>query len=184
MEKKLLFLLLFAAAALMPVNALYGYLSDYAEVKNPATVGYQETTITEEFPPVTPVLPEEDPTYPKTAWVSNPAAANNANCDAYVRMRISFSHSDIAQAVTLEGLSSSGWIWGDDGYYYYPEILREGENTPPLFQAVHVSGDQLTEAAEKYLADFRLVLYEESVQAKGFSSYREAWDFFLRRRAA
>lgn len=77
----------------------------------------------------TPKPVEDNPSYPKKVWVTNDGNGE-ALVDCYVRAEVTFSNSDIGQAVTLEGLNTADWTLGGDGFYYYKHILKKG--SPPL----------------------------------------------------
>lgn len=53
-----------------------------------------------------------------------------------------------------------------DGYYYYRSILGGREETKPLFTHVTTEGTQ---------SAFRVLIYEETVQAQGYDTAREAF---------
>ena len=129
-----------ASAVLLAIGAVgYGgssaYFSDYDNKPNTVTVGHNDTTIEEKFPDPTPKPVEDNPSYPKKVWVTNDGNGE-ALVDCYVRAEVTFSNSDIGQAVTLEGLNTADWTLGGDGFYYYKHILKKGESTTPLFTGV------------------------------------------------
>ena len=151
------------------------FFTDYDEKSNQLKVGYEETRITEEFPPSDPVPVTEDPEFKKTVQIQKPASGNNSNTDCFVRARVLFSNSDIGNAVTLNGTDESAWILAEDGYYYYTRILHEGEATTPVFTSLSIDSSRIPEWAADYFEDFRCTVYEESIAAGIYVSWKEAW---------
>ena len=153
------------------------YLSDHDEAGNILIPGFVETNITEEFPDPEPVPDHETTTLPKVVSISNPALSEAA-CDCFVRARISFSDSDIGNALTLHFPSSDIWVRNPDGFYYYTEKLSPGESTKPLIDSVTIDPSMIPASAKERLDHFDINIYEESVQAGGFDEYTEAWMAF------
>lgn len=168
-----------ASAVLLAIGAVgYGgssaYFSDYDNKPNTVTVGHNDTTIEEKFPDPTPKPVEDNPSYPKKVWVTNDGNGE-ALVDCYVRAEVTFSNSDIGQAVTLEGLNTADWTLGGDGFYYYKHILKKGESTTPLFTGVKINSDKVADKYKDILDEFEVNVYEESVQSDGFANAEEAF---------
>ena len=164
------------AAGLSGISLTNAYLTDHDSVINPVTPGCNETTITEDFPETPPKNPEDDPVYNKTVSISAPRIGG-INADCYVRARILYSNSELGDAAVLSGMDSA-WVY-EDGWYYYTKILAEGGTTAPLFTTVSLDSSKLSADAGKYAEDFRISIYEESVQAGSSRDYRNAWDIFV-----
>ena len=164
---------LLCMACFLAGEEAFAYQTSYDFAGNTMLIGYNETTITEEFPPSDPKPPTDNPSFPKKVAVTAPNT--EANVDSYVRMRVSCSNSDLGDCLVLEGLNTTDWVRGEDGYYYYRNRLRAGESTSPLFTAVTLSSEKLTEKSLLYAKELRVFVYEESVEAHGFTSYQEAW---------
>lgn len=81
----------------------------------------------------------------------------------------------IGTDLSLEGLDSSKWIDGGDGYYYYVEkALEPNTSTTALFESVRLS-DQSDQLDERYHdADFSISLKVETINCAEFA-YRDAW---------
>ena len=155
------------------------YMTDYTVRSNPVTPGQNVTRITEIFPPGPPQDLGENPTYSKNVQISAPTIAGT-NADCFIRARILFSNSDIGNAVALTG-TGAGWVKQSDGYYYYTPRVAEGGITTSLFNTVSIRSDQIPENSKKYIKDFSITVYEESVQAGNHTSYSQAWAEFLHR---
>ena len=153
------------------------FLTDHDGAINLLVPGFVETHITEEFPDPDPVPEQGTTTIPKNVVITNPAVSE-AVCDCYVRVRISFSDSDIGNSVTLHFPDPDSWIRDSDGFYYYKERLAPGESTSPLIDTVTINADTIPERAKQKIDHFDINVYEESVQAAEFSSYENAWQAF------
>ena len=151
------------------------FFTDYDEKSNQVKIGYEETEITEVFPPSDPVPGSEDPEFKKTVQIRATESGSHSNTDCYVRAKILFSNSDIGNAVSLNGMDPSAWTLSEDGYYYYNGILHEGESTTPIFTSVSVDSSKIPESAADYFHDFRISVYEESIAAGDYASWNEAW---------
>ena len=176
-KKYILFMAVILMTAVLGAGRTYSFLSDSESAVNPVTPGSNESVIVEEFPDPPPQDPKDDPVYDKTVHISAPQIGGyNVNC--YIRARILYSNSDIGNAVTLEG-TDAGWVKGSDEYYYYTGLISEGQMTAPLFTKVRLDSSKIPENVSKYVQDFRISIYEESVQAGDSSDYREAWNRFV-----
>ena len=168
-----------AAAVLMGAGGTGAYLTSFDTAANPVSVGQNTTEIEEEFPDPTPVPVEENPEYPKEVRVSNQAADKNEfQSDCYVRMAVGFSHSDIGDAVVLKDLDTENWVYGEDGFYYFRNLLKPGETTTPLFTGFMIDSAGVDRDYLELIPEFEIQIYEESVQAEGFTDYAEAWDSY------
>lgn len=166
---------LFLFAATVGREGALAYLSSFEQKTNIATVGYNETSIEEEFPNITPTPVEKDPHYIKKIQILNTGGIKDtALSDCYVRAELSYSNSDIGNAVILDGLNKTDWVYRD-GFYYYNHILKKGEATPPLITGFHIDHHKINAKYQPLLKDFEMNIYEESVQAEGFSN---VWDAF------
>lgn len=155
------------------------YFTDFDTALNSLHGGGNETGITEEFPPGNPVTPEKNPVIQKRVCISNPSGAcHGKNVDCYVRVRLSYSDMDIGKAVSIQGMDTKNWVSKSDGFYYYQPILKAGSQTTALCSGFVISGSQVETAYKDRLKEFSISVYEESVHAKGFSDYTEAWEFF------
>ena len=160
----------------LPVGKTSAYMTDSASLLNQMTPGNNTSRIVEDFPPVSPQNPEDDPVFQKTVQITAPAASGQ-NVDCYVRARILYSNSDIGNTVTLSG-TDPAWIKGNDGYYYYTHKLREGETTAPLFTSLAIDSTKQNDRSKAYVKNFEVSIYEESVQAGSAQNYSAAWAAF------
>ncbi len=173
--------ILFAAVLLITAvfgaGKTYSFLSDSESAVNPVTPGSNESVIVEEFPDSPPKDPKDNPVYDKTVQISAPQIGGY-NVDCYIRARILYSNSDIGNAAVLEG-TDAGWVKGSDEYYYYTGLISEGQMTAPLFTKVRLDSSKIPADVSGYIQDFRVSVYEESVQAGDSKDYKEAWSRFV-----
>ena len=165
------------AAAVFGTGKTYSFLSDSESAVNPVTPGSNESVIVEEFPDSPPKDPKDNPVYDKTVQISAPQIGGY-NVDCYIRARILYSNSDIGNAAVLEG-TDAGWVKGSDEYYYYTGLISEGQMTAPLFTKVRLDSSKIPADVSGYIQDFRVSVYEESVQAGDSKDYKEAWSRFV-----
>ena len=99
--------------------------------------------------------------------------------DCYVRMSLSYSNDDIGRGVNLTGLDTANWVYNSqDGYYYYRKKISEGEKTTPLCTGFQIDPQKIDDTYRDSIKDFEINVYEEAVQAEGFSDYESAWRYF------
>lgn len=165
--------------SLVGAQGTAAYQSAYDKAENIITPGNITSEIREEFPTPTPITPDKDVDIMKKIWVSNnPSGQNQTSTDCYVRVSIGYSDSDIGRAVSLKNVDSTNWIYGDDGFYYYKKPVHEGESTTQLCTGFLIDHTRLESKYWKLLKEFQIQVYEESVEAKSFEDYREAWDYY------
>ncbi len=165
-------------AVCLSIGGTSAYFTDRDEALNQCKPGHQTSTIEEEFPETTPVPPNESPTFEKNVTVQNSSEEGNVSC--YVRARILYSNSDIGNLVVLHNLNLTNWIQKSDGYYYYKSRLDPGASTTPLFTSFTLDSRKATEESFFYAKDFKITIYEESIQAENYPDYQTAWNAFLR----
>ena len=99
---------------------------------------------------------------------------NDGNTDAYIRVAV------IGNAVNEKGgiigaadapfTLGSGWVAGDDGYYYYTKPVAPQDTTENLLgSAIDLNGKQVTIVAESIQSD--------GVDASGNKPVFRAWGF-------
>lgn len=166
-------------AAVLCMGSTMAYLTSYDQAENQIAVGRNETKIEEDFPTPAPIPLEENPEYQKTVWVTNQSGGQGGSVDCYVRVSLSYSNEDIGRAVVLRNLDTANWKYnGADGYYYYTKILAKGESTTPLFTGFAIEAAEVDTACRDSITDFRIQVYEESVQAGDFADYSSAWAYY------
>jgi hypothetical protein len=164
---------------ILGIGGSAAYLTAYRQNVNQIAAGHNTTRIEETFPDPDSIPIEDNPEYEKTVWVSNCTGGEEGfGVDCYVRVRLLYSNSDIGRAVTLKNLNTTDWVYEEDGYYYYKHRLKEGESTKALFTGFSIDADLVEDTYSPYIRDFSISVYEESVQAEGFSDYTAAWFYF------
>lgn len=170
--------LLILAVAALGIGGTAAYMTSFDRAENTVAVGHNTTGTEEEFPNPTPTPVDKDPVFKKKVWVSNYSPGEEGfSADCYVRLALGYSNSDIGKAVILENLDTVNWIYRD-GYYYYRHILKEGESTLPLFTGFSIDSSRLDDTYLEWIMDFKIQVYEESVQSAGFSDYEAAWKYY------
>lgn len=173
----LILTMMLIAAGVSGIRTTYSFLSDFDSAVNPVTPGSNETEITEDFPDTPPKPPGDNPVYNKTVQIASPnIGGTNVTC--FIRARILFSNSDLGDAAVLEGMDTR-WVKEADGYYYYSSPVSEGETTAPLFTKVRIDSSRVSDQISDYIEDFKITIYEESVQAADHTDYRSAFAEFV-----
>ena len=164
MKRKWIFLaLLFCLTAGITGSAVYAYLIDQKMKVNQVKIAENRTHIEEEFDP------PEDP-QPGQIIKKKPCIVNDGDIPVYVRVLVEFSNS--AAMDQLEPLSiNEHWKKGEDGYFYYQEKVLPRKNTETLFDNIVIKNT----VKKEDLVPFDILVYEESIQAEGFSSAEEAF---------
>ncbi|MCI9647576.1 MAG: hypothetical protein HFH40_12435 [Lachnospiraceae bacterium] len=138
MKKRSIFLAALAAVMIAAgtVGSAWAYFTTYAEAQGgyPISLG-DETRIEEEF----------------SDWTKHIAITSAEDSEpAYIRVK-AFSGSEY----TLVYSDASGkWTPGEDGYYYYADIVEGGQTTEPL----DVKIENIPEDAK----DFNVIVIHES----------------------
>lgn len=123
---------------------------------------------------------ENGPSYRKEIRIGNfSGSVKGFQADCYVRMSLSYSNDDIGRGVKLTGLDTANWVYNSqDGYYYYRKKISEGEKTTPLCTGFQIDPQKIDDTYRDSIKDFEINVYEEAVQAEGFSDYESAWRYF------
>lgn len=179
MKKILKSVTVVALAGIVGYSGTSAYFTSFDKTTNTVIVGHNDSTIEEEFPPITPTPIENNPSYTKKVWVANKGNSGSALVDCYVRVELSYSNADIGKAVVLDNLNRDDWTY-DNGFYYYNKVLKKDESTTPLITGFHIDSSKVDPKYKDQIADFEINVYEESVQAKGFSNPKEAFAHFNR----
>lgn len=160
MKKKILILSVFAALVIGTTQA-FAYFTDMKQVVNPLDIGSVTTEIVEDFP---------DPGNPGPGDVicKRVAVRSTGKSDCYVRAQVLFSDSSMSDISTVN-FNNSDWTSGEDGWWYYLNVLKSGEVTPMLFDAITISEDALD------VQPFDVIVRQESHQAYGYTDCFEAW---------
>lgn len=161
------------------IGGTAAYLTSFDQKENTVAVGHNTTETEEEFPDPTPIPVDENPEFVKKVWVTNCSSGEEGfNVDCYVRVSLGYSNNDIGDAVILKNLDTDNWVYKNDGYYYYRYVLKEGESSKPLFTGFSIDSSRVDDTYLNQIQEFKIQIYEESVQSTGFSDYEEAWNYY------
>ena len=184
------------------VRGTLAYLSDTGETReNAFTVGNVDINIQEQFNPPASL------TVGDNAYQKRVTFKNDGTVDAYVRVAVAFSSTDVADVSKLSYDNGTTWYsmaelkehlpsdWAYaktgalSGYYYYTKPLAPGESTSPLFTNVKttfVAKTADTNTTINYTPrDYDVYVYAEGVQQRkldgsgNHTSYADAWTEFL-----
>lgn len=161
MKKKYLMMLAVMLLLSAAMGTTYAYLTARDDVENMFDVAEVKPTVEEDFEP--------EPPEPGKVIKKAPKVQSNSDTDCYVRIRCVFSDSD-AEALCEPIEINPGWTWKSDGYYYWENVVRPGEETGTLFDYVKVKEG----ISKDDIIPFDILVYTEAVQAKGKSA-EEAW---------
>ena len=172
MIKKLKLIIPITILILISVAApgIRAYFIDSDSVTNNIVGGSVTTEIVEEFDP-----PEK--LTPGVSFTKDVKVENTGTSNCYVRIKAVFENSRMEQYCEIDW-NNTDWIYdSEDGYWYYTEIVQEGQSTSSLFTTISIKND----APEAKLADFNIIIYAEGVeshQGQGFASYAQAWSHY------
>ena len=180
-KKAVSLVLLAGAVSFLGKEQTNAFYAGYDEKNNLVETGCNESEIIEDFPSPDPIPISENPSYIKKVQVFNmPESSGRKGVPCYVRVSLSYSDADIGKAVQLLGTDKKNWVYHqDDGYYYYIPVLEAGDNTTTLFTGLQIDSGKVEDVYGDRISDFRVQVYEETVQAARFDNYESAWDFFL-----
>lgn len=151
--------------ALPNIDEITAYFTDFGKADNHLTFGYNEIEIDEYFP---------DPGYPQAGEtiVKEVSIKNTGANDCYVRIFADFNNSQMKEYCTIDW-NTADFTYNSDGYWYYNNVLKSGKTTPDLMTKIVIA-----DAIPGGFENFDLIVYAESVQAKGFATADDAWAFF------
>ena len=144
-------------------SVVYAYLIDRKETVNQIKIVENNTHIEEEFDP------PKDP-QPGQVIKKKPCIVNDSSIPVYIRVKVTFSSRE-AQDQCEPLLINSNWKNGKDEYYYYQKKVLPGERTETVFDNIVIKNT----IKKEEMVPFDILVYEESVQAEGFSSPEEAF---------
>lgn len=146
------------AGGLLAAGGIYAYLTEGDAHTNPFSIGQNIITGKEEF----------DPPQPGKKTRKTPRAVNLGSVDCYVRAKVLLSDSRAESNLTFYDRGKEGfhpkWKQEEDGWLYYEEILRDEEESEPIFSHIQLEQDMPAEYGE-----VSVDVVFESVQAEGFS---------------
>lgn len=185
-NKKKNLICLLAVILIPTVLGVFAFLSgtDKGRVNRFLPAPCSDTAITETFTPITVSLEDmSNSTVNKTVKITN-----SGNVPCYVRVSVEFSNSDFNASLRNSSLSEDSivgagtdWVSGDDGYYYYKNIVDPGSSTSVLFDKV-VFGN-INKKYLKHVDDFTIYVSQESISSfhggSEFKDYKAAWEFHM-----
>ena len=90
----------------------------------------------------------------------------NAGNDCYIRVKLELTGTE--ESIEIREIGEN-WMQGRDGYLYYTEVLKTGEETD-LFQSIRIPED----FAQAENSTFQLKIDAEGIQSKNFTPDFEA----------
>ena len=114
---------------------------------------------------------KDNPTVLPGDYLSKIPRIYNCGVDCYVRVKITFREPEVFSEEQLFGMSDE-WIKGDDGYYYYKEILKTGK-TIDVFQGLEIQKNLSEDMSEK---TFHIDIDAEAIQSTNFAPDFESED--------
>lgn len=168
MKKKILTLGLVAAlSATAAIGGTLAYFSDTAEKTNTFNVGNVDIDVLE---PNWEAKGKEDAknVYPGKILDKDPKVTNVGANPCYVRVSVSNLDQYVAEygagAIIAREGGSAKWVDGEDGFYYWTEVLNPNATTETLFDKI-VIPTQLKNGASA--AD--IVVHADAIQSEGFT---------------
>ena len=155
-------ILLFVIVA---IGTTYAYLYSSNTKVNTFGIGENVSQITEEF---------EQPTYEQMVpggKVTKDVRVTNTGMPSYTRVYVAITSSEFEETFSIDW-NTEDWTKGSDGYWYYNKVVGKGETTEPLMTTVTFN-DKIKDFQTKNYEC--IAVYEETVQAQGFSSAQEAF---------
>ena len=168
--------LVVALVAVFAIGGSLAYFTDEDTKDNTFTVGNVDIVLDE------PNWdgPIED-AYPGQVLAKDPNVTNNGDNPCYVRIKVTgLDCLQPAGNITYRvkdgeaGSLGSNWVLGDDGYFYYTEILEPEATTTNLFDEVIIP----TSVTNGYDGNYDIVVKAEAIQSQGFESYTDAFAAF------
>ena len=164
--KKYIIVIIAACLLFISISVTYAFLTKLNSKPNTFELGNVVPEIKETF--VTGNKIKED-VYIK----------NNGNIDVYVRVALVFSFEDengnilsdepiLDEDYTIDFSSSTNWILGDDGYYYYKEKIGPSSFTDILIDSCR----SIKNYDDKV---FNLEIVTQAIQADPKRAVEEAW---------
>lgn len=163
----------FALTGLIAVGGTLAFYTGEASVMNQISMGKVEITLTEpQFAEKTKGTYKLSDVTPGQVIAKDPTITNVGNHDVYVRCKVNITNLTGEQKTVLLGSSIDGadWVYSDDGYYYYQQILpkdtADHKNVVTLFSSLKIPSGWDSEMAEK---SFDVSISAEAIQADNFT---------------
>ena len=114
-----------------------------------------------------------DPLVPGSVITKEVAVHNDGLSDAYIRVRFLFSDAVMGSNCTVD-FNDTDWVYNSsDDFWYYPEVVEVGDDTPNLCNTITVSSSMNAED----ITDFDCIIYAEAMNSMAFSGYTAAWNY-------
>ncbi len=167
MKKKIISTILVAAlAATAVIGGTLAYFTDTEEKTNVLTVGNVDITLTEPNWDESGSKDAED-AYPGEPLAKDPTVTNVGANPCFVRVQVEWDDTIGEMEYRTDyvaGALGEGWVAGDDGYFYYTQVLDVDETTDALFDQIVVPADLTNDATD---TEYNVVVTAEAVQAQG-----------------
>lgn len=168
-KSKLILLIVFILGlSVALIGGISAYLSDMNVAYNTFSFPTDnKIDIVENFDP-----PKE--LKPGTTFTKEVKIQNTGDTSCYVRIRAEFTDSEMEELCEVDWNTQDFVFNEKDGYWYYTKPLDINESTPNLFTTVQIQEN----APEASMKGFDILVYAESYQSSGYTTYQQAWDAF------
>ena len=167
MKKKIVSTILVAAlAATAVIGGTLAYFTDEDAKTNVLTVGNVDITLTEPGWEATGKEEAKD-AYPGEPLAKDPTVTNEGANPCFVRVKVDWDDTIGEMEYRTEyvpGALGEKWVDGEDGYFYYTQVLDVNEPTDALFDQIIVPADLTNDATG---TEYNVVVTAEAVQAQG-----------------
>lgn len=169
-KKKIVSLALAASlAAVAVVGSSLAYFTDEDTADNVFTVGNVSIDLTEPHW-VGEGSKDAPEAYPGEALQKDPTVTNDGKNPAFVRIKVEgwncLGEDNMITYRTdyVENKLGDKWVAGNDGYFYYTEVLESGKATDALFDQIVIPTTVTNDLSGD---DYKLTVTAEAVQAQG-----------------
>lgn len=174
-KKKILSLALAASlAAVAIVGSSLAYFTDKEQKDNVLTIGNVDITLTEPGWDAEGSKDAPD-AYPGEPLRKDPTVKNEGKNPAFVRIKVEgldcLGEGNMITYRTdyVDDTLGENWVNGEDGYFYYTQVLEVGETTDALFDQIVIP----TTVTNGFDGSYDVVVKAEAVQAQGAKA---KWD--------
>ena len=167
MKKKIISTILVAAlAATAVIGGTLAYFTDTEEKTNVLTVGNVDITLTEPNWDESGIKDAED-AYPGEPLAKDPTVTNVGANPCFVRVQVEWDEKIGPMEYRTDyvaGALGENWVDGEDGYFYYTQVLEVDGVTDALFDQIVVPAELTNDATD---TKYNVVVTAEAVQAQG-----------------
>lgn len=166
-------IMIFSVVALLTLLVVGGtmawFTSTPEEVINRFKAGTVIITVNDTFNTETAKNVNPGDEYEKIVSVTNSGTKK-----AYIRVKLTPEfEGGLDTSVASFPIESEKWIDGEDGWYYYKEIVPGGESTDNIIEKVIFSGNEMGNAYQG--KGFTLTVEAQAVQASHYA-FRDEWE--------